>query len=112
MTTCRLAPERLSGSSVWASMPGRFGTSRRHNGIFFTEIAMIDLRSDGCEGRVERIDQNVDVVLRGDQRRTETDDVAEEATLANQHAAPPRLLKDAQHRFRRRHFRLAIFDAL
>src|SRR6202049_766753 len=112
MTTWRLGPERRSGSSVCASIPRRFGTSRRHHAIFFTDRAMIDLPSNGCECRVESVGENVDVVFRGDQRRSEADDVAEEATLADQNAAPARLLEHAQDRFRCWRFRLAIFHTL
>src|SRR5437764_6877075 len=61
------------------------------------------------EAGVERVAEDVDVVLGGDQRRSEANDVAEQAALADQHAALAGLFEHAHHGLRRRLLGLAVF---
>src|SRR5947209_1636085 len=70
----------------------------------------INAPSGRGEARVQRLDQLINRVLRRVEHDARADDVAVEAALADEDAAPLRLLEDFEDGLRVRLFGLAVFD--
>src|SRR5712691_9166814 len=97
MTTRKFAPASASGARVLAIVPGRFWISLRQRVISFTVRAIVASLLHGCECRVERRRQLIDVALRRDQRRAETDHVAEQTAFADEYSTLASLFEHLQH---------------